>query len=272
MPSISKNMELWNEKYQWRADGEDWAGEWGNAELRWFGFHMPRLLPFLPAETILEIAPGHGRWTHFLRQYCDHLIGVDLAPVCINACKRRFGDDPNMEFHLNDGKSLAMCADKSVDLVFSFASLVHVEHDVMESYLQEIRRVLKPDGIAYLHHSNLGEASVLARLLEQAPDLRPLLKKAGVFSNGQRGTTVSASSIESLAVTYGLTCITQETFEPVNYIPGFYNDCLSTITPKGSKWERPNQVWRNDHYKEVLEYSKGVYRNYARESYSKHPE
>src|SRR5579859_8081721 len=42
---------------------------------------------------------------------------------------------------MNDGTSLAMIEDGTVDLVFSFDSLVHVEADVMDAYLDEIARV-----------------------------------------------------------------------------------------------------------------------------------
>lgn len=45
--------------------------------------------------------------------------------------------------------------DGAVDLAFSFDSLVHVEIDVIEGYLTELARVLVPDGVAILHHSNL---------------------------------------------------------------------------------------------------------------------
>lgn len=49
-----------------------------------------------------------------------------------------------------------MVADSSVDFAFSFDSLVYVEAEVLKGYLTELARVLKPDGVAFLHHSNLG--------------------------------------------------------------------------------------------------------------------
>ena len=50
---------------------------------------------------------------------------------------------------MNDGQSLPMVADSSIDLAFSFDSLVHVEDDVMPSYLDELARVLSEDGVAF---------------------------------------------------------------------------------------------------------------------------
>jgi hypothetical protein len=52
-------------------------------------------------------------------------------------------------FHVNDGRSLAAVADGSVDLIFSFDSLVHVEADVMLAYLEQLAHKLTPHGIGF---------------------------------------------------------------------------------------------------------------------------
>src|SRR5687768_4980448 len=95
----------------------------------------PRVRQFLPAATILEIAPGHGRWTQYLLPLCERLIGVDVAANCVAACRERFAGDAHAEFHKNDGMSLPMVPDGKVDFAFSFDSLVHCERDVMQSYI-----------------------------------------------------------------------------------------------------------------------------------------
>lgn len=60
-----------------------------------------------------------------------------------------------MRCYVNDGKSLAMVEDRSVDFAFSFDSLVHVEADVIAAYLNQLGKKLKPGGFTFLHHSNL---------------------------------------------------------------------------------------------------------------------
>ena len=54
------------------------------------------------------------------------------------ACRRQFADCSHIDYFVNDGKSLAMIADKSIDFAFSFNSLVHVEVDVLEAYLHQL--------------------------------------------------------------------------------------------------------------------------------------
>ena len=51
----------------------------GRERREWFGSLYPRLARFLPAENVLEIAPGFGSWTKFLTSAATHFIGVDLV-------------------------------------------------------------------------------------------------------------------------------------------------------------------------------------------------
>jgi ubiquinone/menaquinone biosynthesis C-methylase UbiE len=106
---------------------------------------------------MLEIGPGHGRWTERLRPHCESLTLVDLSPRCIEYCKTRFAADPRLSYFVNDGMSLSMIPDKSIDFVFSFDSLVHADPDVCRAYIQQISRKLTPEGCCFLHHSNLGK-------------------------------------------------------------------------------------------------------------------
>ncbi len=48
----------------------------------------PASTPSSPPATILEIAPGYGRWTQYLKDLCDQLVVVDLAERCIDALPR----------------------------------------------------------------------------------------------------------------------------------------------------------------------------------------
>ncbi len=154
MPTIADNRR-WS-GYDWRHRGDEWSEPWGTTAHLWHGTILPRILAAVPCEHILEIAPGHGRCSQFLRWWCRRLSIVDLVEDCIQACRDRFGEGAGIEYHVNDGRTLPMIADASVDFAFSWDSLVHVEHDAIASYLAELARALRPGGLGFLHHSNLG--------------------------------------------------------------------------------------------------------------------
>ena len=130
-------------KYDWKEAGEEWSEPWGTSHAQWNGTIFPRIRDCLPVGTILEIAPGFGRWTHYLKDYCERLWAVDKSSECIEECRHRFAADSRVRCYLNDGRSLSMIADGSVDFIFSFDSFVHPDRDVVEAYLRQLGAKLK---------------------------------------------------------------------------------------------------------------------------------
>lgn len=246
MARIEENVDTWNATSSWAAAGDEWSGPWGSSEAQWWGTLLPRLHAFVPAATILELGPGHGRWSQYLKRLCDELILVDLAENCIEACRARFAADHHIAYHVNDGKSLEAVDDRSVDFAFSFDSLVHAEGDALEAYAQELARVLRPDGVGFIHHSNMGELRRRAALARRVPErLRRLLTIKGMLVNlyAWRAETASAELFACACDSVGLTCIGQEkiAWEFGRYL----TDVISVITPRGSSWERPTVVVEN---------------------------
>lgn len=123
-------------------------------EQLWWSIVHPRIRAFLPAGRILEIAPGHGRATQYLLGSCARLTAVDLNASCVHACEQRFAGVEHLDLDVNDGRSLPMIGDASIDFAFSFDSLVQVDRDVVQSYLHQLARTLALAGVAFLHHSN----------------------------------------------------------------------------------------------------------------------
>lgn len=97
------------------------------------------------------------------RRWCDHLIVVDLSPACIEHCKRRFADRTNISYFKNDGRSLDMIQDGSLDFVFSSDSLVHADAQTIESYIRQLHHKLRSGAGAFIHHSNAGSYRTLLK-------------------------------------------------------------------------------------------------------------
>ena len=150
---------------------------------------------------------------------------------------------------MNDGQSLAMVADGSIDLAFSFDSLVHVEAEVLGSYIAQIKRKLRPNGIAFLHHSNLGE------FVEPATgQLQPEIENPY-----WRALSVSAESVRATCESCGLVCVSQEI---VNWGGNVLNDAITVAALRDSRWSGPNVVWRNTEFMREVEYVARIARSY----------
>jgi SAM-dependent methyltransferase len=248
MPSLEENLSVWDGSYDWAAGGNEWSSAWGGPEAQWFGTLLPRIHRFIPVGTILEVAPGYGRWTHYLKDYCDNLIVVDLAEKCIEACKKRFASCSHITYHVNDGRSLEMIPDESIDFVFSFDSLIHAEADVLEAYVSQLAKKLKTDGIGFIHHSNLGIYSELVALTKEVPpeSRKPLIEKGDLIDLvAWHAESVTAKLFEEYCDRAGMQCVSQEL---INWFNKYLIGCLSVFTPKDSVWARPNRVLENSNF------------------------
>ena len=242
---MSITTEVREVDYHWKDGGEEWSAPWGGSAAQWFGSIYPRVRGFLPTATILEIGPGFGRWTHYLKEHCETLHLVDPAENCIAACRRRFSAETQLIYHVNDGRSLAMIPDRSIDFVFSFDSLVHVPRELVQSYLRQLADKLKPDGAGFLHHSNLGQYG--PPLAGQLPGrARKLLTKAKILeSNHQRAPDMTAELFRSDCAEAGLRCICQEV---VNWRGRRLIDCFTAFAREGSSWRGSGKVLRNPNF------------------------
>ena len=246
MPSLDEIRGTWDAPEGWTAGGDEWSGPWGGTEALWWSTLMPRIHAFVPAPTILELGPGQGRWSRYLKDLCDELVLVDVSAHALEACRARLGDAGHVAFHVGDGRTLPMVPDASVDLAFSFDSLVHAEADVLEAYAGELARTLRPDGVAFLHHSNMGAYRRAARLARRVPEAqRRRLTLHGLLVNvfAWRAESVTAAGFAAACARAGLSCIGQELicWEYGRHL----TDAITVVTPRGSRHERPPVVVRN---------------------------
>ena len=120
----------------------------------WSHVIIPFLPPYRRYSTVLDLACGHGRNSVFLRVIADRLILMDIQPGNIDECRRRFKGAVSISYIVNDGLGFTDVADHSIDLVYCFDAMVHFDSDVVRAYLSDLKRILAPEGLAFLHHSN----------------------------------------------------------------------------------------------------------------------
>jgi len=245
LPTLEENLNYWDRDYDWTRGGEEWSSRWGSSESQWWGTLMARIHAFLPCESILEIAPGYGRWTHYLKDLCKKLTVVDISERCIQACQERFAGSDHIRYAVNDGKSLAMVPDESIDFVFSFDSLVHAEAEVLQAYLAQLAHKLKPNGIGWIHHSNAAHYKAHVRLtkhLRLSRGRRFLAEMGLLVDDCGRALSMSAPLFDEYCTQAGLQCISQEL---INWEGRALIDSFSVFTRRGSIWERPKRVIQN---------------------------
>jgi SAM-dependent methyltransferase len=147
--SVTTNREVWS-GWAWEAGGEEWT-----ASQAWKASLIEHVLePTMPrGGTILEIGPGAGRWTEVLHERCDRLVLADITDTTLDLCRERLGDPVDVSYVRTDGSGLRDVAADSVDAVWAFDTFVHIAPLDVKGYLGDVRRVLREDGVAVIHHS-----------------------------------------------------------------------------------------------------------------------
>jgi len=249
MPSIETNRSNWDDPAHWSQHGEEWSEAWGGTTSLWFGTLMPRIAAFLPCDHLLEIACGHGRITTRLLPHCQRYSGLDLAPNCVAHCRQRFAGEPRAEFLVGDGKSLSGIEANSIDLAFSWDSLVHAEAEAMEGYVTEFARVLRPGGVAWLHHSNLGAHRDGDGLLT-------------VANPHWRATSVDQQSLRDWAEHAGLAVLSQEVLQ---WGGATDSDCITVLQrPTPGMPMLPPQIWRHPDFNTEIAHFRLLAERYRR--------
>lgn len=104
----------------------------------------------------LEIGCGPGRLLRPMSRHFAEIHGVDVSDEMIALAKEKLRDIPNAFPQVCDGARLTAFADNSIDFVYSYAVFQHIpSREVVQEYLREVQRVLKPGGFARLQLNGL---------------------------------------------------------------------------------------------------------------------
>jgi SAM-dependent methyltransferase len=140
------------------------------------------------SERAVEIGSGLGRNCLALAERFEQVVGLDVSPEMV-ARARELVPDRQISFITGDGASLRPLADSSVDLVLSFTVFQHIPRaDVIEGYLRDAARVLRPGGVlAFQWNSEPGalrwrvRSAVLAALQRSGIRAEPYRRNASEF-------------------------------------------------------------------------------------------
>lgn len=110
------------------------------------------LVDALPPGRILEVGCGPGLMAPHFLQHDFEYVGVDISPGMIAEAKRTCGeDDSSADFTVGDVQQLPF-PDASFDVVLCLGALEYVSSERLA--LHEMRRVLRPSGLAVISANN----------------------------------------------------------------------------------------------------------------------
>ena len=181
-------------------DAEQWTFLWWD-DNRPFKPMFDRL----DKTSVLELACGHGRHSERVAPVAGRLILMDVLPENIAFCRNRIKGG-NVEYILNNGFDFRPVEDASLTSIFCYDAMVHFSKDIVASYLRDAHRVLRPGGMALLHHSNYSGPS--RDHYGQHPGARNLMQRLEFQAlSNSAGFAVLQSTTFTWAETPDLDCL-----------------------------------------------------------------
>ena len=95
-------------------------------------------------ESLLEVGAGHGRDSKFFQENSLEVTCIDLSPEMVKLCQQK-----GLNARVMDMVDLDF-PDNSFHAVYSLNSLLHIPKEELPTVLQNIRRVLKANGLFFL--------------------------------------------------------------------------------------------------------------------------
>ena len=105
--------------------------------------------PYIKGD-VLEIGCGEGRGIELFKDKANSYTGLDKIQAVINDLEKKY---PKYSFIKDNIPPFASLDDESFDVVVSFQVIEHIKAD--RYYLEEIKRVLKPNGVALITTPNI---------------------------------------------------------------------------------------------------------------------
>ncbi len=137
----------------------------------------------LSAQSVLDIGCGVGNFHSILQDKFQQLSGVDVSEKCLGVAKAKH---PIVNYELYDGSRLPY-DDDQFDVVFTVCVMHHVPSSNWPAFAAEMRRVLRPGGLAVVfEHNPLNPLTM--RAVNRCPfdadaELLPSKRTVGLFQN-----------------------------------------------------------------------------------------
>jgi len=191
----------------------DWSDYYDSAETN-TAWQWQIIEPYLrespqpDLSIVLDFACGRGRIAERFADISGKLICADMSVDAIEACRRRFAGNSNVECVVNGNGSIPVPSG-SVSFLYSWDAMVHFNCSEIEEYFVEFKRVLRKDGLALIHHSNYAALGSVARPWQKNPgsrgyvsaqDVRHITRKCGLRVVKQQVMDWSQANLDCITV------------------------------------------------------------------------
>lgn len=102
------------------------------------------ILPFVENKKVLDVASGEGYGCNLMAEKASKVVGVDIDQNAIERAKKTY---PRTNLEFISGSAAQIPLGQKFDIITSFETIEHIPADLHHIFLQEVKRLLAPDGM-----------------------------------------------------------------------------------------------------------------------------
>lgn len=107
---------------------------------------------FVTGKRVLDAACGSGYGTKILAEDASEVTGIDISAEAVAYAEKEYKQS-NTRYLVGSVEKMPF-ADQSFDVIISFETIEHIDEIAQDSFLSEIKRVIKNDGILIISTPN----------------------------------------------------------------------------------------------------------------------
>jgi demethylmenaquinone methyltransferase/2-methoxy-6-polyprenyl-1,4-benzoquinol methylase len=133
----------WSYQYQWLYDGFSRLAALSVGGERRFRQLALEGVAIAPETSVLDLCCGSGQATKFLVERSRHVTGLDASPLSLRRAQKNV---PQANYVEAFAEAMPF-SDNHFDVVHTSVALHEMEPQQLQQILQEVQRVLRPDGV-----------------------------------------------------------------------------------------------------------------------------
>lgn len=95
--------------------------------------------------SVYEIGCGNGRDAEEISKHTNNYHGIDISEKLLALAKEK---NPTLDFTVDDVETIEF--PNNIDIVFAFASLIHVKKESFSKIMNNLFQSVNPDGLVFI--------------------------------------------------------------------------------------------------------------------------
>lgn len=128
-------------------NGERYVPEYDEPIISYAHWHRYLYAPmFVKDKVVLDIACGEGYGSHLLARTAKEVVGIDISSEAISHASAKYRCN-NLRFDVGSVTAIPVTGEEIFDVIVSFETIEHVTEQDQGRFLEEVKRLLKTDGL-----------------------------------------------------------------------------------------------------------------------------